>query len=292
MVHASSIPKYLLVGSLLCGMTLLPERAQACSRALHVIESAYPERGAVEVPTNVVLFVYGPDLDSADDVELRNANGDVVPVDARPAEPSGFDLFPLAELEPNQNYELRAPAESELTSPWFTTGSGPAEIPQQLGAPALDVRMLNHALGSCGDVTRICLHASPQPSTTFEVRVGEEVLSGRSAHPSIPYEEYGQGLAHGECLEVRTRDARGNRSEPSIACGDALQHVWLSLNVPDSGYTCENYAGFIESAQPDPPPTESASCSVSHPGVARRNVAWAAWGVAALLLVRGRRRTR
>src|SRR6187549_3522111 len=102
--------------------SLLPAPAQACSWARVVIGASYPEREAVAVPTNAVLFVYGPELTSPGSVQLVDELGEVVPVEVQPAVPSGLDVTPLSELSPERRYVLRAVGAYGSDSVPFTTG--------------------------------------------------------------------------------------------------------------------------------------------------------------------------
>jgi hypothetical protein len=241
--------------ALLSGALLMPSRSDACSYAMVVVESSYPEAGAVDVPTNAVPFVYGPELNSTSDVELVDEDGRLVPVEARVVTPTGIDLIPVSDLAPNHRYELRAVGSIEAASIKFTTGAGPAAVSTQLPPPALDVRLLKYALGTCGELSGICIEASHPSGTTLEVRIGDEVLSGGAGSPWPRYRAYGQPLADSDCIEVRARDVRGNRSEPTMACGESLKSIRLTSNIPDSGYACDNYSTFVEPSGGDTSPS-------------------------------------
>lgn len=245
----------LLATGLLSAVLLVPSGAEACSYAIVVIESTYPEAGAVDVPTNAVPFVYGPELNSSDDVALVDEHGRLVPVEVRAVSPTGIDLIPLSDLAPNHKYEIRAVGSIEAASIEFTTGAGPAAVLTQLPPPALDVRLLKYALGTCGELSGICVEASHPSGTTLEVRIGDEVLSGGAGSPWPRYRAYGQLVADSDCVEVRARDVRGNRSEPTMACGASLKSIRLTSHIPDSGYTCDNYPTFVEPSGSDTSPS-------------------------------------
>jgi hypothetical protein len=293
----------LLVAGLMSAALLVPSPAEACSYAVVVLESTYPEAGAVDVPTNAVPFAYGPELNSTDDIALFDAEGRLVPVEARAVTPSGIDLVPLSALAPNQRYELRAVGSTESASVKFTTGAGPAAVATQLPPPALDVRLLKYTLGTCGEVTGMCAEASHPSGTTLEVRIGEEVLSGGAGSPLPRYRAYGRPLADGDCVEVRARDVRGNRSEPAIACGEVLKSIRLTSNIPDSGYTCDNYSNFVEPSGSDTDPSAdgdndmgaeqlpssaTSGCALVPPGRIHWGYGNIVLGVAALLAARRR----
>ncbi len=69
-------------------VSLLPAPAQACSWGTELVESSYPLLNAVDVPTNAVLFVYGPELRPAsfpalvpEELQLLDESGQSVAFD-------------------------------------------------------------------------------------------------------------------------------------------------------------------------------------------------------------------
>jgi hypothetical protein len=259
-LRTRSLQCWLLPTALLAAAVALhPAPAGACSYALRSIEASYPAAGAVAVPINAVLFVYGHSL-SAATVQLLDADGTEVPMEIQPVEPSGFDVRPLSPLEPERTYELRAPIDRGEAPPVrFTTGTGPAALPERLEPPQLDLTVLQHPLGPCGEQHTLCLDTAAPPGTSLEVRIGEEVLTAAAPdYPSTWFGAYGTHLPEGECLEVRARDVQGHRSAPRTVCGADVHRI----EVPSDAtvrYTCENYAELTR---------DRASNSFDDPGFA------------------------
>src|SRR4051812_22729829 len=98
-------PGLALVLALSLGWAALPAPAQACSRGLSAIAVSYPAAYAEDVPTNVVLFADGPELDSLSFV-LSDDRGGSIPIQVRAVAAGGFDIEPSAELAPHQTYVL------------------------------------------------------------------------------------------------------------------------------------------------------------------------------------------
>jgi len=247
-------PSALLAAAVL----LLPAPAQACSWGQVVLESSYPRLNAVDVPTNAVLFVYGPELRPAafpalvpDELQLVDESGQSVAFDIQAVVPSGFDLAPLQPLQPNQGYELVRGGPSPYPLLEFTTGSGPAAVPESLSAPTLDVVHFSYPAGSCGVLAGLCVEASAAPNTTLELRVGNEVLAPGAGFPSPHRRAYAQPLADSECVEVRARDVRGHRSAPRTVCGEAIARFELPPDF-DVAYTCDNYLDYVGRPAPQP----------------------------------------
>lgn len=282
--------KLILGVALPLAAALLPPRAEACSYPAVVVESTYPRPGAVGVPTNAVPFIYGPAL-QAEQLTLRDATGAEVPVERRQVEPSGVDLVPLVDLAANQDYEVRL---TELPEPvlTFRTGVGPAAVPDRLDPPALEVVVLEYSFASCGEVTNICADATVTVDASIEVRVGGEVLSPGLGEPWPLSRAYGQGLRDDECVEVRARDVRGNRSAPSVACGDALNRVRLRSDMFDVSYDCESYTSYIEArssgsdaaARPAPDTDAGTPDPIEGCAVRRGPLSPRGWAATALLL--------
>jgi len=239
---------------LAAAVSLVPAPARACSWAQVVLEASYPRAGAVDVPTNAVLFVYGPGLGATEELQLLDPSGQRVAFEARAAVPSGFDLTPLEPLQPNQVYQLLPDGSAIYPLLEFTTGSGPATVPESLSAPELDVVQFSYALGSCGVLSGLCLDTSTAPDTTLEVRVGSEVLAPGSGAPWPLTRAYSQALGDGDCVEVRARDVRGHRSEPRTACGSDIARFELQGNFTTE-YTCDNYLDYVRVPGPEPEAT-------------------------------------
>ena len=73
------------------GTSFLASPARACSQLERVIESSYPAPGATGVPTNVVLYAAGDQVD-AEGLFLETAAGVRVPVTVSGVLPTGFDI--------------------------------------------------------------------------------------------------------------------------------------------------------------------------------------------------------
>jgi hypothetical protein len=256
------------------------KQAVACSSNVVVIGASYPKPGAVDVPTNAVAFVYGPQLTSSD-VELVDDAGNVVPTEARVVQPSGIDLVPLDELAPNHTYQLRSVGTIEPAAVEFTTGAGPAESPEVLDSPGLELVLLDHSMGTCGKVTGLCVNAPPSPNTTLEIRVGEEVLRDGVDAARPLYRAYVAPVASDECITARFRDVRGNCSESAQVCGEDLHRMQLpdSSGEP-SGYTCDEYLTTAETQAP------TVACSFSPAPPTRPRLLLLLLATAALLVVR------
>lgn len=297
--------------ALLLGAALSPSPAQACSYPIVVMEASYPERDAVDVPTNAVLFAYGSELGSGDEVILLDAQGSIVPLEVRPVTPSGFDLVPLRELEPSSRYLLRAVGPDDTSAVLFTTGSGPAALPAQLEAPSVAVLAIDYSMGTCGEQTAICTGLSHPAGTTLEVRTGDGVLQ-RPLSTSPWSRFYGGQLGADDCVEVRVRDVRGNRSEPAHVCGEAIERVRVEGDPPG----CRDYTistepdasrqgnGQVVAAAPGntepelddplpdaaPPGARSGGCSVNQRSAGGLGAGGLLLGMTALLTALRRRR--
>lgn len=254
---ARSCRRWAALSALLgAAVTLAPAPAGACSWGQVIVEASYPRAGALDVPTNAVLFLYGPGVTTTEELQLLDASGRSVALEVRAAMPSGFDLTPLQPLQPNQTYQL-LPSGSPYALLEFTTGSGPAAVPEGLSAPELDVVQFSYSLGTCGVLAGLCVDTSTAPDTTLEVRVGSEVLGPGSGPPWPLYRAYSQALANDDCVEVRARDVRGHRSEPRTLCGSDIARFELS-GATDVQYNCDNYLDYVPGGAPRPEP-ESAS---------------------------------
>lgn len=251
----------LIAGVLLGAGPLASSRAQACSIALDYFEFLSPMAGAVGVPTNATIFVQGPATMSADVIELVDVDGEVVPIEARQVTPLGLDIIPSVELLPEHGYTLWArwigdteqppgvtpPSRDKSIS--FTTGPGPASVPAQLEAPELEVRVVQYELDSCGLQTGICVEASRPPDTTLEILLDGEVVR---ADTRDRWPRYSRPLAADDCIGVRVRDVRGNRSEASAACGERLQRISFQNNIPGTDHACDDYESYLARYAPAP----------------------------------------
>lgn len=250
--------------ALLLDAALWPATAAACRVGTPVIDASYPERYAEEVPTNAVLFVYGSQI-TREDIELYSQDGEVVPAEVRAVEPSGFDVEPLRELDPQRRYELRVSAplgRSEAVA--FTTGTGPANVSDTLQPPPLQALELIYDFDTCGQLSSLCIDVSQSPSTLLEARLGPRVLQGSFRSTALAYNEYFNGydeivrdalsgdgfreVPRADCLELRLRDVRGNRSAPSRRCGGDVERVELGYVPFDVRSMCEIFSEYLPSA--------------------------------------------
>jgi len=199
--------------------SFLASPARACSQLERVIESSYPAPGATDVPTNVVLYAAGDHVD-AEGLYLETAAGVRVPVTVSGVLPTGFDITPVIELDPNQRYVLHHPGFSLLaagpvsTSVEFETGGGPA-VPELLPPPELaGAVVLDGAESPCPN-ERLCLEPGNRHSALFGANSFNNV-SERT--PGILTGAYGNAFVPEACLEIWRRDALGNRSEAVELC--------------------------------------------------------------------------
>ncbi len=223
--------------ALALGAWLLPARAaDACSYALVAIEASYPTSGALDVPTNAVLFAAGSNLDGGALV-LERDDGAQVEFELIAVESGGFDLKPLTELEANRGYVLTSagtdPAPFDRIE--FTTGAGPASVPDVLPLPDLEVAQVSHTLGSCGKLSSYCVDARVPEGTRLEARLGGEVLQEDGSTAALST-YFSRSLAEDECLVARLRDVRGNRSAPATLCRADIPLVdmgeWSAWSCP------------------------------------------------------------
>ena len=266
----------------------MPRVADACSYATVVIESSYPAFGARDVPTNAMLFVSGP-LDGPG-VSLERADGTPVAIEVISLDPSGFDVRPLAELEPQQTYLLRAPGPTELGhNPYFvtstvlefTTGDGPAGAPAELLAPELGkvTQLFPAAPTPCGGF-ELCTDAEVPAGTTLEVRIEDEVI--QVAAPGPWWRTYGEGI-EGGCLTVSVRDFTGNRSPPTRVCTDAIV---TSAATAEQLLACGDAADLLAGSATEPTevtPVQAAGGGCTLPPIPRRDAA-PVWTLSSLLV--------
>jgi len=202
---------------------LLPAPARACTRAFPTFNRSYPVGYSGErVPTNAVLFADGPRL-TAQGFTLTDAAGNSIPIQVRAVAAGGFDVEPVAELAPNQDYVLSVPEDPAqvANSISFHTDSGPAKVPDALITPEWSPIAVAYNLANCPPDVLFCTGASVQPDTMLEFRIGRESLT--AGPEGTVSRALGGGLDEDECMSVRARDLRGHRSEPAIACGEAIR---------------------------------------------------------------------
>lgn len=222
------------------GTSFLASPARACSQLERVIESSYPAPGATGVPTNVVLYAAGDQVD-AEGLFLETAAGVRVPVTVSGVLPTGFDITPVIELEPNQRYVLHHPGYSLLaagpvgTSVEFETGGGPA-VPELLPPPELAGAVVLDGVESPCPNERLCL----EPGNPHWSLFGANSFNNVSEQtPGILTGAYGNAFVPEACLEVWRRDALGNRSEAVELCAADVTRVELSGDATST--TCEDY---------------------------------------------------
>ena len=192
------------------------------------------------MPTNVVLYAAGDHL-GEEGLSLETAAGARVPITVSRALPTGFDVTPVIELEPNQRYVLRHPGFSLLavgasnTSVEFETGSGAAEG-AMLPPPELDAATVLDGVDSPCPNQRLCLEPGGPESVLFAAHSSDN-LSERA--PGTLTGAYGNASIPEGCLQVWRRDALGNRSEVVELCAADVTRVEF---LGDAAWTtCEEY---------------------------------------------------
>jgi hypothetical protein len=242
-------------------------RAGACSFLEVAIETSYPVWGAIGVPTNAVLYVVGERI-TPDWLSLETAAGHQVPIRVSRVLPTGFDITPAIELEPNQRYVLLHP-NIDLIGPVslgveFETGSGPS-APAALPPPDLAGAVLISQIDSaCFPFTRLCLEPGGEDATLF---AAHSLVTLSEQTPGALVGFRGRTYVPDDCLQVWRRDALGNRSEMVELCGADVPLVELSGDAAS--------LGCAEALHPPPVTTEladanladeKAGCSLSLPG--------------------------
>ena len=283
-------PVHLIVlGALFLGdVALTPSaQAQSCDGPVSV-HSSYPADGAMGVPTNSPLYVYGPELEaSTSEVTLQDASGEEVSVDVMATE-GGLFIDAFLGFAPATTYEVTvAPgAGGEQWSATFTTGTGPAN-PVQLAAPDVDVSVIDQDKGSCGVVSAICVNGSVPARMTLEVVVGNEVLSLGGGEPAPAFPAGGGQVAANACIEVRVREPGGSVSESTRLCGSDLGRFELADNAA-APRSCEAYRSEDDD---DSSESEAGGCALGASG-AVPGAAGSAFGLFALCVARLLRRRR
>jgi hypothetical protein len=281
--HAWKVSPVLAVG--LCA-PFLASPARACSQLERVIESSYPAPGATNVPTNVVLYAAGDQV-GAEGLFLETAGGVRVPITVTDVLPTGFDITPAIELEPNQSYVLHHPGFSLLaagpvsTSVEFETGSGPA-APAVLPSPELVGAVILDGVDSPCPNERLCLEPDSSDSALF---AANSFNNASEREPGTLTGAYGNTFVPEGCLQIWRRDALGNRSDAVELCAAETTRVELSGDATST--TCNEYRQqLLDIDEPDDP-----GCTLTLPGApASSGGAWGAmFGVIAVLGLSRRR---
>jgi len=219
------------------------------------------------VPTNVVLFADGSELDPTA-FELSDERGGSIPIGVRAVAAGGFDIEPSAELAPYQTYLLTVPGAREgvINSITFTTGGGPGAVPDTLAAPHWNPVLVSREFGSCGMLYSVCTGARAAPDAMLEGRIGRESLGVQPDGASM-MRTFGGDVLDGECVTIRARDIRGHRSDPVTICSDTLQRYDAGVG-PDGEPTsldCDAVISRFAGAEQhhddgvSPPPVELGS---------------------------------
>jgi hypothetical protein len=157
--------------------------------------------------------------------------------------------------------------------------------------------------GTCRDLLGYCTGAVGQAGTMLEVRSGPTVLSHDGTAPLSGWSDARRQA--GDCLSVRARDIRGNRSEPAIACDDDIRE--LDLRGPfDPNSTQSPDCAAITGVPGGPPARDiepnweqeandgnGSGCALSERGTT--GFSWLAWSLPLVALLRralSRRRAR
>jgi hypothetical protein len=247
--------------------------AQSCGNAVALVHSSYPADGAMGVPTNTPLYIYGPDVDVASStITLQEASGEAVAFEARAAA-GGLFVDAFLGFAPNTTIEVTVTSRTgQGWSASFTTGSGPA-IRVQLRAPEVGVSVIEQDRGACGVVSAICVIGSVPLSMTLEVLVGNEVLSLGGGQPVPAYTAQGGTVAANDCIDVRVREPGGVVSDATRLCGAAIGRFELAANAPPPA-SCQPFSNIADgNAEPDDDDddsSDSGGCAMGAgaPGVA------------------------
>ena len=321
-LHPISKPSWLLLSCLpvvALGVVARPAPAEACTLARVGIQSTFPRDGAVGVPPNAPLLVYGPDIGGSVFI-LREADGGLVPFEVSPAGPLGLRYLPFQGLEPNTTYELglRLSEEDREEIVTFTTGEiqrGPQPLPLP---PEVEVRLIDTTVAAdmCGPRTGICLRGNVPDDGSLEVWVGEDVIAVPGGSSDPVFRAYSTPVRSDECIEVRVRSLAGAVSEPTTFCEGELPRMDIASvggdwrcasafaatpspwhgNPPGAYPGAGNIAGDAGDAVPSGGDVAEPSPMVVEGGCALRPTAAASGasglllGLAALLVARQRRR--
>jgi hypothetical protein len=275
-------------GALFLGAAALAPSAQAqsCANSVTLVHSSYPADGAMGVPTNTPLFIYGPEVEVATStITLQDASGEAPLFSARPAE-GGLLVDAYLGLDPNTTYEVTVTSGGDEWSATFTTGTGPAPL-VQLRAPDVVVSVIEQDRGTCGVVSAICVTGSVPLSMTQEVLVGNEVLSLGGGQPLPVYPGNVGPIAANACIDVRVREPGGAVSESTRVCGADLGRFQLAANAPAPS-SCQPYSTVASTADdPEPSSSDSGGCAMGAPRVAS-GVGGLLFGLSILITARRR----
>lgn len=242
-------------------------QAQSCGTDT-VVNSSYPADGAMGVPTNAPLYVYGPELDAdSSDVTLQDENGAAASIDVQAAD-GGLLIDAFLGLDPNTTYELTVTEGGDEWSASFTTGAGPASR-VQLRAPDVSVSVIDQDRGACGVVSAICVIGTVSAQRTLEVVIGSEVLSVGD-EPAPAYTAAGGAIAANGCVEVRAREPGGSVSAATRLCGDELERFELAATAP-APTSCQPYRTAAADSDDDDDSdssSESGGCAMGASGAA------------------------
>jgi hypothetical protein len=279
----------LTFGALLLGAAAFAPsaHAQSCD-SVPVVHSSYPADGAMRVPTNSPLYVYGPELEvDSTDVTLTDEAGAAVSVDVT-AVPGGLLIDAFLGLDPNTTFELTVTPQGggEEWSATFSTAAVPA-TPVQLEPPDVGVSVINQDLGTCGVVSAICVIGSVPARMTLEVVVSGEVLSLGGGEPAPAYTANPGEIANNACIEVRVREPGGNVSEPTRLCAAELGRFELAANAA-APRSCAAYSELPSDDGDDSESSDSGGCALGASGAAT-GAGGLLFGLAVLLAARWRR---
>ena len=251
-----------LMVSVSVATTLASEPARACSYAAFTIEAAYPMSGAVEVPTNGVLFLYGSiGVDTG--FTLIDDAGIEVPIEVSPAEPRGVTIRPLAELAPEAHHELHLGDEyaysgrsSERIE--FTTGSGPRAPSETPPAPSVGMTELTWP-GVCDPIHVMCVDGVAPAGYVMQIDIDGEVLLVQ--RPSeVPVRRFANlDYPDGACIDVRFRGLLGDMSPTTRLCGSDVERVALADPGWDKAYSCDDDAVLLAMSSNDDGTREASS---------------------------------
>jgi hypothetical protein len=260
------------LGALFLGAAALAPSAQAqsCDTGTDtVVRSSYPADGAMGVPTNAPLYVYGPELDAdSSDVTLQDESGAAASIDVQAAD-GGLLIDAFLGLGANTTYDLTVTEGGEEWSASFTTGAGPASR-VQLRAPDVSVSVIDQDRGACGVVSAICVIGTVSAQRTLEVVIGNEVLS-LGDEPAPAYTAAGGAIAANGCVEVRAREPGGSVSAATRLCGDELERFELAATAP-APTSCQAYRTEPADSEDDDDDSDSSSesggCAMGASGAA------------------------
>lgn len=258
--------------------------AQSCDPE-PIVHSSYPADGAMGVPTNAPVYVYGPALDvDAADITLQDGSGEDVPLEVTSVE-GGLLVDAYLGFARNMRHELTVSAGGEDWAASFVTGTGPASVPGLLEAPDVAVSVIEQDTGSCGVVSAICVIGSVPARMTLEVVVGDEVMSLGGGEPAPAFPASAGSIAGNACVEVRVREPGGFVSESTRLCGNDLGRFDLAATAA-APRSCDAYAPQEEEEEES---SESGGCTMVPSGAAPGG-GGLLLSVSALLVARQRRR--